>query len=85
MGNVAGQAAAITLFSGLGTYLLKQRKSSPFLNIKQCFRYNSIAEAKLNIEKCVLRSEKMVIALTGNGQTSKGVQDVLKAMKVPQI
>ena len=66
MGKVAGQAAAVTLLSGLGTYLLKQRKGSPFLNVKHCFRYTSIEEAKQAVKGCVSQ-EKMIIALTGNG------------------
>lgn len=85
MGKISGQSAAITLLSGLGIYFLKKGVSTPYLHVKQCFRYSSCLEAQQALKSLEKIDFKLVIGLTGDGQTSQGFQEILNALDAKYI
>lgn len=76
-GKIAGIAACIDFLAGLGALLLKKGISTPLLTISYSYKYFSLEEAKLNIEKVsgMLKYSGLpeglcpiVFAITGKGK-----------------
>ena len=93
-GRIAGIAATIDFLAGLGNLFLKRGISSPLLTVSYGYRYDTLEDAKLNIEKLskILQYNGMpkelsplVFAITGRGKTSEGVAEILKLLPTKEI
>ncbi|CAH0477243.1 unnamed protein product [Peronospora belbahrii] len=88
-GNNAGRAGMITGFRGLGERLINMGISSPFVNIASTYMYADLEHAKdavkiagrrIHLEGLPKALAPMTFAFTGNGNVSKGAQEIFKLM-----
>ncbi|KAI9908468.1 hypothetical protein PsorP6_004023 [Peronosclerospora sorghi] len=88
-GENAGRAGMITGFRGLGERLINMGISSPFVNIASAYMYPDLKHAKDAVEAAGRRIRTdglpkqlspMTFAFTGNGNVSKGAQEIFKLM-----
>jgi len=93
-GRYAGIAGIINSLWALGQRWSREGYQSPFLKLQQTHNYNSLDEAKevvkeigLEIATKGLQSSKapLVVGVTGYGNASKGVQDILKLLPIVEI
>ncbi len=93
-GPYAGLAGAINAIWLLGERLQLEGVDNPFSIVKQANTYNSLSEAKNALGKVKKLIEKnglpqtgkpWVIAVTGNGTVSKGVQEIIDILPVQDI
>ena len=86
-GIFAGNAGAIDIFSGLGTFLLSKGIGTPFLNISQSYHYMNIEHAKSSIRTVASAIENegicsvvspFIVGVTGNGRCAQGALDILQ-------
>ncbi len=93
-GRFAGLAGMINSFWSVGQRWKELGVLTPFLELKQTHKYNSLDEAKEAIAKvaaeikngglpCEL--EPMVVGLTGYGNASKGAQEILDMFPVKEV
>lgn len=88
-GKFAGNAGAIDILYGLGSFLLNRGIGSPFINISQSHHYKNIDNAKdsirnlgHNIENggiCPLISP-FIIGVTGTGRCAEGTLEILRLL-----
>ncbi|POM62970.1 Alpha-aminoadipic semialdehyde synthase [Phytophthora palmivora] len=88
-GGNAGRAGMIAGFRGLGERLINMGISSPFVNVASAYMYADLEHAKDAVEAAgrMIRSDglpgdlaPMTFAFTGNGNVSKGAQEIFKLM-----
>jgi alpha-aminoadipic semialdehyde synthase len=93
-GKYAGIAGMIESLHALGQKLEKKGINTPFSQIKQAYKYNSIEEAKLglneiseNIKKNGLPKElqPMVVGFAGYGNVSQGAQEIFDLLPFKSI
>ena len=93
-GRYAGIAGIINSFWALGQRWSREGYQSPFLKLQQTHQYDSLDEAKDVIREIAaeiaakgLKSAKapVVVGITGYGNASKGVQDILELLPVVKI
>jgi len=93
-GPYAGLAGAINAIWLLGERLLLEGIENPFSVVKQANQYNTLDEAKSDLEKVRKSIEKnglpntgkpWIIAITGNGTVSKGAQEIVDILPVQEI
>ncbi len=93
-GRYAGLAGAINSLWAYGQRLLNKGIENPFSVLKQAHKYNSLNEAQLALEQMGMKILKsglpkeicpMVIGITGYGNVSKGVQEMLSYLPCQQI
>lgn len=93
-GRYAGIAGIINSLWALGQRWSREGYQSPFLKLQQTHQYDSLDEAKdvireigAEISGKGLKSAKapFVVGITGYGNASKGVQDILKLLPVVKI
>ena len=90
----AGVAGIIDTIWSLGQRLAWEGINSPFINIKQTLNYADQKEAESDFNKLadIIRSKGLpqeilpfVIGITGYGNVSRGVQDILDLLPVKEI
>lgn len=88
-GGNAGRAGMIAGFRGLGERLINMGISSPFVNVASAYMYADLAHAKdavksagtsISTDGLPNALAPMVFAFTGNGNASKGAQEIFKLM-----
>ncbi|CAI5728818.1 unnamed protein product [Peronospora destructor] len=88
-GGNAGRAGMITGFRGLGERLVNMGISSPFVNVASAYMYADLKHAKDAVEAAGRRIcsdglpeelTPMTFAFTGNGNVSKGTQEIFRLM-----
>lgn len=88
-GMHAGRAGMINGFRGLGERLINKGYSTPFVNVASAYMYADLEEAKHAVEKAgrMIKSNgippelsPMTFVFTGNGNVSKGAQEIFKLM-----
>jgi alpha-aminoadipic semialdehyde synthase len=88
-GRFAGLAGAINSLWSLGQRLKVKGIDSPFSNLKQTYRYSSLAEAKAAVSAVGLQIamhglpemlSPLVIGITGNGNVAKGAHEILSLL-----
>ncbi|OWZ14658.1 Alpha-aminoadipic semialdehyde synthase [Phytophthora megakarya] len=88
-GGNAGRAGMIAGFRGLGERLINMGISSPFVNVASAYMYTDLEHAKDAVEAAGRRIRSdglpgvlapMTFAFTGNGNVSKGAQEIFKLM-----
>lgn len=88
-GVFAGNAGAIDIFSGLGSFLLNRGLGTPFINIGQSYNYLNIDTAKNSIRTASMRIETeglslqlspFIVGIAGNGRSAKGAREILDLM-----
>ncbi|RLN49072.1 hypothetical protein BBJ29_006864 [Phytophthora kernoviae] len=88
-GGNAGRAGMIAGFRGLGERLINMGISSPFVNVASAYMYADLEHAKDAVEAAGKRIRKdglpaeltpFTFAFTGNGNVSKGAQEIFKLM-----
>ncbi|HEY9113637.1 MAG TPA: bifunctional lysine ketoglutarate reductase /saccharopine dehydrogenase family protein [Bacteroidales bacterium] len=93
-GRYAGIAGIINSFWALGQRWSREGYQSPFLKLQQTHQYDSLDEAKDvireigdEIKSKGLKNAKapVVVGITGYGNASKGVQDILELLPVVKI
>ncbi len=93
-GRYAGLAGIINSLWAYGQRLLSKGIENPFSGLKQAHKYNSLNEAQVALERVgmnILKSgmpkeiHPMVIGITGYGNVSKGVQELLSYLPCQQI
>jgi alpha-aminoadipic semialdehyde synthase len=84
-GKYAGIAGMIESLHALGQKLEKKSIETPFSNIKQAYKYNSIEEAKLQLKEIGGHIKKygipkgiqpIVVGFAGYGNVSQGAQEI---------
>ncbi len=93
-GRFAGLAGMINSFWSVGQRWKELGVLTPFLELKQTHKYNSLDEAKEAIAKVAKEIdigglprelEPMVVGLTGYGNVSQGAQEILDIFPVKEI
>ena len=93
-GRFAGLAGMINSFWSVGQRWKELGVLTPFLELKQTHKYNSLDEAKEAIAKVANEIKKgglprelepMVVGLTGYGNVSQGAQEILDMFPVKEI
>jgi alpha-aminoadipic semialdehyde synthase len=93
-GKYAGIAGMIESLHALGKKLEKKGVKTPFSNIKQAYKYNSIEEAKLGLNKISENIKKnglpkelqpMVVGFAGYGNVSQGAQEIFDILPFKSI
>ena len=93
-GRYAGIAGIINSLWALGQRWSREGYQSPFLKLQQTHQYDSLEEAKAVIREIAddisnkgLKSAKapLVVGITGYGNASKGVQDILELLPLIKI
>ncbi len=93
-GRFAGLAGMINSFWSVGQRWKELGVLTPFLELKQTHKYNSLDEAKEAIAKVAEEIKKgglprelepMVVGLTGYGNVSQGAQEILDMFPVKEI
>jgi len=93
-GRFAGLAGMINSFWSVGQRWKELGVLTPFLELKQTHKYNSLDEAKEAIVKVAEEIkngglprdlEPMVVGLTGYGNVSQGAQEILDMFPVKEI
>ena len=93
-GRFAGLAGMINSFWSVGQRWKELGILTPFLELKQTHKYNSLDEAKEAIAKVAQEIKKgglprklepMVVGLTGYGNVSQGAQEILDMFPVKEI
>ncbi len=93
-GHYAGIAGMINSLWALGLRLKEQGIETPFLRINQAHKYNSLADARRQIEEVGLEIAEeglpdailpLTIGITGYGHTSQGAQEILSLLPVKEI
>lgn len=93
-GRFAGLAGMINSFWSVGQRWRELGVLTPFLELKQTHKYNSLDEAKEAIAKVAEEIKKgglprelepMVVGLTGYGNVSQGAQEILDMFPVKEI
>jgi alpha-aminoadipic semialdehyde synthase len=88
-GGNAGRAGMIAGFRGLGERLINMGVSSPFVNVASAYMYADLEHAKEAVAAAGRRIRSdglpgelapMTFAFTGNGNVSKGAQEIFKLM-----
>ncbi|KAL3673372.1 hypothetical protein V7S43_001088 [Phytophthora oleae] len=88
-GGNAGRAGMIAGFRGLGERLINMGISSPFVNVASAYMYADLEHAKDAVEAAGKRIRAdglpgdlapMTFTFTGNGNVSKGAQEIFKLM-----
>jgi len=88
-GGFAGRAGMVSALRGLGERMLCLGYSTPFLNIGSAYMYPSLVDAKHAVRSVGDRIQKsglpkdfspLVFAFTGNGNVSKGAQEVFREL-----
>lgn len=88
-GGNAGRAGMIAGFRGLGERLINMGVSTPFVNVASAYMYADLEHAKDAVEAAGKRIRSdglpkalapMAFAFTGNGNVSKGAQEIFKLM-----
>ncbi|KAL8008256.1 putative saccharopine dehydrogenase, NADP binding domain, LOR/SDH bifunctional enzyme [Plasmopara halstedii] len=88
-GGNAGRAGMITGFRGLGERLINMGISSPFVNVASAYMYADLEHAKDAVKAAGSQIKNdglpkhlvpMTIAFTGNGNVSRGAQEIFKLM-----
>ncbi len=89
-GRFAGLAGIIETLYGYGQKFKKMGYDTPFYRIKRPFQYNSLNEAKEHIKKIGKEISEglpsvispLVIGITGRGNVSRGVNEILELLPV---
>jgi saccharopine dehydrogenase (NAD+, L-lysine-forming) len=93
-GEQAGQAGMIDTLWALGQRLNHEKKENPFSSIKQAFHYESLVEAKEEIEKVGWKIHEkgfhpslvpLVCGFMGYGHVSQGAQGILDLLPFDEI
>jgi len=93
-GRFAGIAGMLDTLWGLGQRLLHEGIETPFLQIKRAVDYHDLNEARSALQKVAtqIRDKSLptpiiplVIGITGYGNVSKGVQEVLSWLPVVEV
>lgn len=87
-GKYAGVAGMIETLHVYGQKLKKKGISHPFQEVKQAFEYHSIEDALANIKAIgsnIGNIEPVFIGISGYGNVSKGVQEILDVLPVQEI
>ena len=93
-GRFAGLAGMINTLWAIGLRLKEYNIETPFLKIRQAYTYSSLEEARtavadvgLEIAEGGLPSElqPFVVGITGYGNVSQGVQEILGLLPVKEI
>ncbi len=93
-GRYAGLAGMINSLWAYGQRLLEKGIENPFSVLKQSHKYHSLNEAQTDLEQVGMKILKsglpkevhpMVIGITGYGNVSKGVQEMLSYLPCQQI
>ncbi len=93
-GEQAGQAGMIDTLWALGQRLNIEKKENPFASIKQAFHYESLVEAKEEIERVGWGIHEkgfhtslvpLVCGFMGYGHVSRGAQDILELLPFEEI
>ena len=93
-GRFAGLAGMINSFWSVGQRWKELGVLTPFLELKQTHKYNSLDEAKEAIAKVANEIKKgglpselepMIVGLTGYGNVSLGAQEILNMFPVKEI
>lgn len=93
-GHYAGVAGMINSLWALGLRLKEQGVETPFIRIKQAHKYNSLSDARQEIEEVGLEIAEeglpesilpLTIGITGYGHTSQGAQEILSLLPVKEI
>ena len=88
-GGFAGRAGMVSALRGLGERMLCLGYSTPFLNIGSAYMYPSLIDAKHAVRAIGDRIQNsglpqdfspLVFAFTGNGNVSKGAQEVFREL-----
>lgn len=88
-GQFAGNAGAIDILMGLGSFLLNRGIGSPFINISQSHHYKNIDNAKDSIRSVGTAIESVglcdkivpfIVGVTGSGRCANGTMDILKLL-----
>ena len=93
-GEYAGLAGMINSLWSVGQRYKELGIDNPFTNLKQAYRYNSLEEAKEDIRKVgeVIANNglpdemtPLVIAVTGDGNVSRGALDILNLVPGKEV
>lgn len=93
-GKQAGQAGMIDTLWALGKRLLQKGKKTPFVEIQQAHRYESMVEAKEEIKKVGWSIAQkgldsslipLIFGFAGYGHVSQGAQDVFDLLPFEEI
>ncbi len=93
-GEYAGLAGMINTLWSVGQRYKELVPDNPFTNLKQAYRYSSLEEAKAEIRKAgeiITKSglpnemTPLVIAVTGDGNVSRGALDILNLVPGNEI
>ena len=93
-GRFAGLAGMINSFWSFGLRLKEKGIDTPFINLKQSHKYDSLDEAKLaikavgeEIKKNGLPSgiEPLIIGITGYGNVAKGAMEIADLLPIKEI
>ncbi|MGD8535148.1 MAG: hypothetical protein PVF66_04795, partial [Candidatus Aminicenantes bacterium] len=93
-GEQAGQAGMIDTLWALGQRLNHEKKENPFSSIKQAFHYESLVEAKEEIERVGWKIHEkglnpslvpLVCGFVGYGHVSLGAQDIFDLLPFEEI
>lgn len=93
-GRYAGIAGMINSLWALGLRYKEQGIDTPFLNIKQAHKYNSLEQAKSDISDVGLEIAEQglpesilpfIIGFTGYGNVASGAQEILSLLPVKEI
>lgn len=93
-GRFAGMAGIINSLWALGKRWELAGYKTPFLHLQQTYHYDSLIEAKSVVSKigkeissvgCNSALSPVVVGITGYGNASNGVQDILKLLPIVQI
>ena len=93
-GNYAGFSGMIDSFWAFGRRLISEGVSTPFQNVNQTFKYESLEEAKVSLKKIGkeiskngtgIESHPLVIGFLGYGNVSKGAQEIVDCFPNEEI
>lgn len=93
-GHYAGLAGMINSLWSFGQRLKTMGVETPFRNLRQAHKYNSLMEAKEEISEIgfeIARNglpaeiDPLVVGLTGYGNVSKGAQEILSLLPVKEV
>lgn len=93
-GEQAGQAGMIDTLWALGQRLSHEKKENPFATIKQAFHYESLVEAKEEIERVGWKIHEeglhaslvpLVCGFLGYGHVSQGAQEIFDFLPFEEI
>lgn len=88
-GRFAGLAGAINSLWSLGQRLKVKGVDTPFSNLKQTYRYNSLTEARAAVSEAGLQIARqglpdalspLVIGITGDGNVARGAHEILNLL-----